>query len=624
MSKLSATRIVSSTNKNQSRPKVEKDGHSSYGRFAKINGQHPLMQQVPDFHIEYQARTRKKGKLSYFNYDLARDIGLIDKGHSDSMNKELEKVILHTFGIIIINEYDQANKKKYSASEIRQHKYMATRYLQLQHKSKVGKTSGDGRSIWNGTINNGHMKFDISSRGTGATCLSPAASSKKKFFQNGDTTISYGCGMCDLDEAVETALFSEILHKNGIRTERVLTIVEYPGKMAVVVRAHPNLLRPSHFFRYLKQGNLEGLKALFDYHFEREQFNGNLPRGQFNFDKKLDLFLNKVIEDFAYITAAFEDEYIFCWLDWDGDNILMDGSIIDYGSIRQFGLFHHEYRYDDVQRFSTSILEQKLKAKIIVQNFIQMVDFLRSGEKRPLKNFQDHSDLKKFDKQFAYFKDFNLLKKMGLPLDSLLLVTQKHKNLVRQFRAEFSYFERVKSKRGRYRVPDGISWDAVFCMRDILRELPQVHLKDGRGFTAEEFIDVARSNYARPKDLTLGPIRRRRIARFQNLYSKIVQTVAHDLDKKIQHLWLEICMRSSVINKYDRVTGNGVTTMVNKLMGHRPKLEHQDYSAIIKNLSDHQLLDPDKKLRALKKNVGQKNNLLNRLIQIVRDLRESI
>ena len=76
-----------------------------------------------------------------------------------------------------------------------------------------------------------------------------------------------------------------------------------------------------------------------------------------------------------------------CWMVWDGDKILSDGGIINYGSLRQFGLFHHEYRYDDAERMSTTITEQKNKAKYIVQAFAQLTDYLQQGVKRPIKAF---------------------------------------------------------------------------------------------------------------------------------------------------------------------------------------------------------------------------------------------
>jgi hypothetical protein len=60
---------------------------------------------------------------------------------------------------------------------------MATRYLQTQHRNKQGKTSGDGRSIWNGYLKSDNLTFDISSRGTGATILSPGAQEAEGFWR---------------------------------------------------------------------------------------------------------------------------------------------------------------------------------------------------------------------------------------------------------------------------------------------------------------------------------------------------------------------------------------------------------------------------------------------------------
>ena len=588
-----------------------------------------MMEAVPDLCVNYKARSRHKGKVAYFNYDLASEMGLIPSNHARNINPELEKELLYTFGLFIINEYDQIHDIKYPESEIRPHQYMATRYLQLQHPSKTGKTSGDGRSIWNGTIAHHGTRYDVSCRGTGATCLSPATSLKKRFFKNGDPSISYGCGMCDLDEAVEAAFFSEILHQNGLRTERALAILEYPGKLAVVVRAYPNLLRPSHFFRYLRQGNYQGLEALFNYHFAREQENGGFPKGHFAPHEKYQLFLDKIVKDFATVTASFEDEYIFCWLDWDGDNILMDGGIIDYGSVRQFGMFHHEYRYDDVERFSTSITEQKHKARYIVQNFVQMVDFLKSRKKNNIHSYAHHPTLVKFDREFLACKDQNLLRKIGLRKDMVLSVFEKHRRLITQFRSEFSYFERVKSKQGIYKVPDGITCDAVFCMRDILRELPQILLCKAKTLSAVEFIDVARSQYAKKQDLELNGGRSKRVARFQKLYMEIIAKAAALANMERDKLLLEVCMRSSVINKYDRITGNSVAIIVQKLIQQKPKLSSDQIYQLVQDFAGHQLLDPEKKQPqhdggAAYKYKKQMATLMNGLFKIVRDFRESI
>ncbi|MBP5295947.1 MAG: hypothetical protein J6Y94_01295, partial [Bacteriovoracaceae bacterium] len=428
-------------------------------------------------------------------------MGLIPAEHPEQLNPELEKVIMQTFSIVIVNEYDQQHNLVVPPADRRPYPYMATRYLQLQHPSRQGKTSGDGRSVWNGTVTSDDgVVWDVSSCGTGATCLSPAANINHKLYKTGDPSISYGCGLSDLDEGLEALFFSEVMHQNKIPTERLLAVISFPGSTSINVRAYPNLLRPSHFLRYLKQGNFLGLKRMADYYIARQVQNKVWPqvKGRVAYD----YLLARFARDFARASAIFEDEYIFCWIDWDGDNILMDGGIIDYGSVRQFGLFHHEYRYDDVQRYSTNILEQRQKARELVQNFAQLVDFLKTGKKKPLAKFKRHPALKLFDEEFEAGKDYNLLYRIGLEPAMIKVVLAKHKKLVHHLRPIFTHFERTVSQRGTYKVSDGITSDAVFSMRDLLRELPQMYMAlDYQPLAAEDFLTLMRSSYARRDDL---------------------------------------------------------------------------------------------------------------------------
>ena len=323
---------------------VDKKNEFSYTKFREIDGQHPFQKAAPEAVIEYNVRKRHGGKVLFFNFDLAIEMGLLPKNHPIKISAKLERQILDTFSLVIINEYDIDQGKKFPEKDIKKNKYMATRYLQLQHQSKMGTTSGDGRSIWNGNITNRGITWDISSCGTGATALSPATHIKGKFFETGDPSISYGCGYFEKDEGMEALFFSEVLSQNNFKTERILAIIEFSGGIAISVRAHQNLLRPSHFFNHLKQGNLEILKQITNYFIERQEKNRFWQDVPQETNQRYEYFSDQILDDFSKTVARFEDEYIFCWMDWDGDNILMDGGIIDYGSIRQFGLFHHQYR----------------------------------------------------------------------------------------------------------------------------------------------------------------------------------------------------------------------------------------------------------------------------------------
>lgn len=603
---------------------IDEVGKRSYSAFGRINGQHPFKQQVPGGRVEYKARYKKGGKVAFFNFELAKEMGLIPKSHPNELNPDLEREILETFSLVIINEYDVINKVKFPEEEIHPHTYMATRYLQLQHPDKSGRTSGDGRSIWNGTVRSNGITWDVSSCGTGATKLSPACNINKKFYQTGDPSISYGCGLSEVGEGLETLFFSEVLARNGFKTERILAIIEFEKGLGINVRANPNLMRPSHFFNHLKQGNLETLKQVADYYMARQFENKAWAETKFKNDKEKYYFLaRQVAKSFAEVSAKFEDEYIFCWLDWDGDNILMDGGIIDYGSIRQFGLFHAEYRYDDVQRYSTTILEQRQKARYIVQCFIQIADFLSTGKKKSLSHFRKHDILNYFDSHFVESKDRNLAQKIGFKKQHQDFLMSKERGLLTKFRKTFSYFERSKAKRGIYKVADGINRDAIFCMRDILREFPQLYLTRQTVLSHQDFIEVIKSSYAKKADLKLTEVRKKQINRFQNTYLSLIEAIEKEFKINRTQLLLELTMRSSVINKYDRVTGDSISFIVQKVQRLRPKLTAKELFQLAQEFSSYQNLDPDQK--KIQNDIPPRHrNIMQNLYSIVRECREGL
>jgi uncharacterized protein YdiU (UPF0061 family) len=603
---------------------VEEIQPKTYPMFSRLNGEHPFKAKVPGGRVEYKARYKKGGKVAFFNFNLAKEMGLLPKNHEEVLNPALEKEILQTFSLVIINEYDVMNNIKFPEDEIHEHTYMATRYLQLQHPDKTGRTSGDGRTVWNGTVRHNGTTWDVSSCGTGGTKLSPACNINKKFYQTGDPSISYGCGLSEVAEGLETLFFSEVLGENGFKTERVLAILEYEKGLAINVRANPNLLRPSHFFGHLKQGNFETLKQVADYHIARQIENKQWEKTTFKNDKEKYYYLaEQAAKSFSETSAKFEDEYIFCWLDWDGDNILMDGGVIDYGSIRQFGLFHAEYRYDDVQRFSTTILEQKQKAKYIVQCFVQVADFLSTGKKRSLSQFKKHELLQYFDDNFNACKNRNLLQKFGLKKAHQDVLLARHASLVTKFRHTFSYFERAQSKRGVYKVADGINRDALFCMRDIMRELPQIYLSRSTILSPEDFMEIIKSSYAKKSDLKLTPQRVKQITRFQSLYLNIVKAAEKETAMSRNQFLLDLTMRSSVINKYDRVTGDSITHIVGKVQKLRPRLKSEEIYELARQFTIYQNLNPDQKREVVPPSPRQKTIMKN-LHSIVRDHREGL
>src|SRR5256886_338605 len=446
-----------------------------YEKFKDLDGSHPWRDVSPDGYIDYQARYRPQGRVLYFNFPLGREMGLIPADHPPIINKDLEQAILDTFSLRIINEYDLEHGRKYPPETIKPNPYMATRYLQTQHNNKQGRTSGDGRSIWNGYLKTESLIFDISSRGTGATILSPGAQKADGIVKTGDESYGYSSGLADLDEMLGSAVMSEIFYRQGIPTERCLAVIGFPDATAIGVRSAPSLIRPAHIFRYLKQGRLDELKASLDFFLERQIENGfwQLPADA---PARYERVLDYLARAYGKMAAVLEEEYIFNWLAWDGDNLLASGAILDYGSIRQFAAKHDKYRFKHSDCYSASLREQPRCARLIVQVFAPAVGFIQTSVKQNLNEFKNAECLKTFDLTFDAERDRRMLWRIGFTpaqIEHVMAVGQKE---IREFHRSLSYFEDRKVSKGIEKLPDGFTHNPVFLIRNLLRLLPAYYV----------------------------------------------------------------------------------------------------------------------------------------------------
>lgn len=542
-----------------------------YTEFDSIDGRHPWMDAVPDGYVAYRVRELRQGKVAYFNFVLAKEMGLIDPSHPHQMNSDLEQKLLQTFSLQIINEYDELTKRRIDPETIKAHKYMATRYLQLQHANKQGKTSGDGRGIWNGTVSHRGTTWDVSSRGTGVTCLSPGAVQANRPLKTGGTEFGYGCGQAEIDELLGAAILAESMHLQGLRTERVLCIVDLGKGVGIGVRAAPNLIRPAHLFLYLKQERLSELKKSVDYLIDRQSKNGDW-HFKYKDVRKYDELCEIVCEAFADFTAKLDIDYIFAWLDWDGDNVLADAGIIDYGSVRQFGLRHDQYRYDDVERFSTNLNEQRQKARLIVQVFVQMVDYLKTGQKKSLRSFANHPIIRGFNQRFADKRADRLLYRVGFSAEQRALLLTKHRDLFERFDRCYNAFERAKVSGAPQKVPDGVNHPALFNTRNILRVLPLYYARTGKTFEEsfmheEQFFSLILSGFAKSRDARLNDKHRGAIRQFQELYKTMVSAVAGK--RGPDAVLTAMAPRADKLNSDKRITGNALIGIVDEVLEQR-------------------------------------------------------
>ena len=534
---------------------------SNYHQFDQLDGSHPLINAAPESCVLYPVRQLKFGKVAYFNFDLAKEMGLIPVEHPNLMNRDLEKKILETFNLRIINEFDQENNILYPGSSVKPNKFMATRYLQLQHPDKKGLSSGDGRCIWNGVIENNGKVWDVSSRGTGVTCLAPGFVEAGRPLESGNREFGYGCGLAEIDELYAGALAAEIFHQSGIHTERVLTLIDIGKGVGIGVRAGLNFIRPAHLFLHLKQNNWETLKKITDYVIDRQYQNKTWDFSK-RHPRKYDLLRKQLVSNFAKFTAQLEREYIFAWLDWDGDNVLIDAGIIDYGSIRQFGLRHDQYRYDDVTRFSTNLNQQKSKARLTIQVFLQLVDFVETRKKTPLARFKNDPYLKEFDQIFERELLFYFTQQIGFTETQAHLILQNDLDSLVNFYHQFLKLEKLKIKRKTRRVADGLNRPPLLNMRKwllIVGELfvtePDQHEKQHYSFS--EILSSFAGNQDKQSFKKLNV----ELNTLKSLYLNLVRKWATTPDIR-----LAMSQRVQEKNRPDRITGNALIHITDQIL----------------------------------------------------------
>jgi uncharacterized protein YdiU (UPF0061 family) len=588
-----------------------------YEKFKEIDGRHPWRDVSPDGFIDYQARYRPQGRVLYFNFSLAKEMGLIPADHPSRISKDLEQVILDTFSLQIINEYDLQHGKKFPPETIKPHPFMATRYLQIQHRNRQGKTSGDGRSIWNGFIKTDKLIFDISSRGTGATILSPGAQEAKELIATGDYTHGYSSGLADLDEMLGSAVMSEIFYQQGIPTERCLTVIGFPDATAIGVRSAPNLIRPAHMFRYLKQNRHQELKDSVDYFIDREVENGfwDIPSDPSDrYAKALDYFARS----YAKLAALLEEEYIFNWLSWDGDNMLASGAVLDYGSIRQFAAKHDKYRFRDVDRYSASLAEQRGWARSLVQVFAQVMAFVVSGVKENLNNFRNADCLRVFDESFANEREQRMLWRIGFTPEQTKYLMSNARQEIRDFDRSLSYFEDRKVGKGIEKLPDGFTHNPVFLIRNLLRHLPAYYVAqsisrvdDASAYMPDEiFCRIMAASYVGKSDLKQTAATASHVRNLQECYLRLVAALGGPFDMVLKTLQ----ERSAVINHRHRITGDAVTWIIEEVIAMKGKIRIDGLQEAIDAFIDSQVLIPGKWQPVSPEHL-QSNTLKSQLLQ---------
>ena len=568
---------------------------SAYSAFDQLDGQHPWRDAMPHGYIDYPARIIADSKVAYFNFALARDMGLLSTDHPDEIPEPLHQKLVETFALRILNEYDHILGQHVPVELLRSNPYLATRYLQLQHSDTTGRTSGDGRSIWNGVYCSGGMTWDVSSWGTGVTALAPGAVEADRPLETGSEEFGYGCGLAELDEVFASALLSEIFFRRGLHTERVLAILDIGNGHGIGVRVARNLMRPAHCFTYLRQNDRDGLERALSYLIERQHANGDWAFAP-QHPRKWDLLLDTLCDAFAALAAFLDVEHIFVWPDWDGDNVLADAGIIDYGCVRQFGLRHDEYRYDDVQRFSPALRQQPEKLKLCVQSFAQAIDYVRHGARRPLESFGDHKIVARYWQQYSDNRMGQILYRLGFDAANASRLLAHEHDAVAAFADLYDAIESRKTQRPVERVSDGVNRQPLFNIRRLLYALPgcllEHHDFEAARLPTDTFFSLLFARATNNEDrLLAGDIEQQAVA-FQEGYKQLVAKASGG--GSTAYTLRELQRRSQIINADDRATGDAITTIVEKILAaRRSGLAVSDVNQLMRGLIEYQCLDPD-------------------------------
>jgi hypothetical protein len=307
--------------------------------------------------------------------------------------------------------------------------------------------------------------------------------------------------------------------------------------------------------------------------------------------------------------------------------MLAHGAILDYGSIRQFAAKHDKYRYDDVDRFSSTLTEQRFWARELVKVFAQTVHFIRTGKKLNLREFKNARCLKDFDEAFESEREWRTLWRLGFSREQIEKLQKSGKSEIGDLRRALSFFETQKIARGMEKLSDGVTHSPVFLIRNLLRKLPAYYVNEcGSKFGAmmepDEFCRVMAASYASRRDMRLTAARETLAKNFQKCYQRLI-AAAGPYDQVLK----QMAERSAVINFEHRITGNAMIGISARIMEMKEKVGKNDLQAVIDRFVQSQVLNPEQwRPITPDETVGSsaKSRLLGAMVQELEDCKETV
>jgi hypothetical protein len=144
---------------------------------------------------------------------------------------------------------------------------------------------------------------------------------------------------------------------------------------------------------------------------------------------------------------------------------------------------------------------------------------------------------------------------------------------------------------GRIAASDGVTWNAIYSTRDLLRELPARWLAGGGPLPPREILEIALSSYASRSDRRPTPHRRRRAAELQRSWLGLVDAVARARRGSREAVLRDLARRAAVIDRRDRITGDAVDYATAEIL-RQPRLRPEQVHRLISGFAASQDLTP--------------------------------
>jgi hypothetical protein len=158
--------------------------------------------------------------------------------------------------------------------------------------------------------------------------------------------------------------------------------------------------------------------------------------------------------------------------------------------------------------------------------------------------------------------------------------------LFEEFDRLFSYFERAKISGSSVKVSDGVNYPPLFNMRNFLREIPGLLLKESV-VNEDAIFKNCLSTFTKPKAMKMGKKHQKKLNRLIEVYKMLLSEVTTVSYRKLTLTRIE--QRAQTLNSEKRITGNALINIVNYLISEKKKgLSPQGIQKVIdKLILDH-------------------------------------